>query len=115
MSTPAYLNLLTPEERVASLKMGMSMKCAESGVKQADLISLSPDGVMKAVLVTSLLGGVPIGVAAHVIGRRVTATSNKERELKERIKYYRGATRGLATQMQPQPAAKVDTQDTSAT
>lgn len=113
MKTPAYISLLTPAERVASLKMGMSMKCAQAGVKQADLISLSPDGIMKAVLVTSLLGGVPIGAAAHIIGRRVSGVENKEKEMKEKIKYYRNATRGLETGMAaPSPT---DTQDSSVT
>lgn len=115
MNRPAYLKLLTPAERSASMKIGAAMKYAEFGVKQSALTDvLSPDNAMKAIVAVSLLGGIPMGVAAHIVGRRLTGTENREQELKEKIKYYRNATRGLETGLSA-PAAQPDTTDTSAT
>jgi len=114
MNKPPYIALLTPQERAASVKLGAMMKCSELGIKQSAISEvINPSNAMKAVAAVSLLIGVPMGVAAHVIGRRVTGVENREKEMKEKIKYYRNATRGLETGLETQ--AKEDTTDTSAT
>jgi hypothetical protein len=114
MNKPAYISLLTPGERAASVKIGAMLKCSELGIKQSQVSDvLSPSNAMKAIAVASLLGGVPLGVAAHIIGRRISGVENREKEMKEKIKYYRNATRGLETGLESQ--AKEDTTDTSAT
>ena len=113
MNKPAYISLLTPGERAASVKMGAMLKCSELGIKQSDVADvLDPSKAMKAVAVASLLVGVPLGVAAHIIGRRVTGVENREKEMQEKIKYYRNATRGLETGLGTQ--AKEDTTDIGA-
>ena len=115
MNRPAYLDHLTPAERGACVKLGAMLKCSELGVKQSAISEvISPENLMKSVAVVSLLGGVPLGVAAHIIGRRITGTENRERELQEKIKYYRNATRGLETGLEAAPKAE-DTTDVSAT
>ena len=114
MNKPAYISLLTPGERAASVKLGAMMKCSELGIKQSAISEvINPSNAMKAVAAVSLLIGVPMGVAAHVIGRRISGVENHEKEMQEKIKYYRNATRGLETDLGTQ--AKEDTTDTSAT
>jgi hypothetical protein len=56
---------------------------------------MSPGGAAKAVAIVALLGGIPLGVASHVVGRQLTQQKRKEQELQARIDYYRNATRGL--------------------
>ena len=100
---PEYTKLLTPAERAASMRLGALLKCAEHGIPPDKIdetiktagIDVSPGGIAKAVFLTAILGGVPLGVAAHAIGKRITGEKTKERELKEKIRFYREATRGL--------------------
>jgi len=114
MNKPAYISLLTPEERAASVKMGAMLKCSELGIKQSAVSDvINPTNAMKAVAVASLLTGVPLGVAAHIIGRRLTGVENREKEMQEKIKYYRNATRGLETGLEA--PAREDTTESSAT
>jgi hypothetical protein len=49
----------------------------------------------RAVIATALIGGVPIGVAAHVIGKRIRQQTDKEKEMEAKLKYYRAATGAL--------------------
>jgi hypothetical protein len=97
---PEYIKLLSPAERAASMRMGALMKFAEYGVPQDKIdhvvkqaaINLSPT---KLLLTVSLLGGIPLGVAGHLIDRKITEQKAKERELREKIKFYREAAGGL--------------------
>jgi len=85
------------------MKMGAMMKFAEHGVRPSQIdglvksgaIDLSPGNIAKALVAISLLGGIPLGVASHAIGKHLTQEQTRERELKEKIKFYRQATRGL--------------------
>ena len=103
---PAYIDLLTPEERVASIRMGMITKLAQAGIplsKVADIgFGDAADFASKAVVGTAVVAGVPLGILAHVIGKQVSQARNKERELRERIRYFDTAThalnRGLSAQ-----------------
>ena len=102
MDRPLYTQLLTTEERAQCMKMGAITSVAHR-TKEADgaLSFLNPSNVAKAVIGVSLLGGIPLGIAAHTVGKRINDQKNQERELIERIKYYRAASgnleRGLAT------------------
>lgn len=95
---PEYIGLLTVEERSAAMRLGAHMKLAEHGALYKQAISpvqLSASGTAKAVALTALIAGIPIGAAGHAIGRKVSKDSRKQKELKERIRYYREATRGI--------------------
>ena len=97
----AYTKLLSPAERMAGIKLGAMLALHQNGIllANADGIlkrALSPlsavDTGMKAILATSLIAGIPIGAAAHMIGRQVSANRKSERERLARIKYYRDVT-----------------------
>jgi hypothetical protein len=97
MKKAAYTQLLTPAERAAGIRAGAML------VKQADFSVMdAPTSAAKFVAATALLTGIPMGIAAHLVGRHLNTTRLKERELKERIGYFRDATsnmeRGLAQQ-----------------
>jgi hypothetical protein len=100
---PEYTQILTPAERAAAMRLGAVMKFAAFGVRPSQIdglvksgaIDISPGNVAKALIAVSLIAGIPLGAASHVIGKRITEQKAKERELKEKIKDYREATRGL--------------------
>jgi hypothetical protein len=84
--------------------MGMLVKMASSGIpfsKVADIGDVLDFG-SKAVVGTAVIAGVPLGILAHAIGKHITQSRNKERELRERIGYFDEATsalnRGLSAQ-----------------
>jgi len=110
---PEYIQLLTKEERAGAMKLGAMMKMAQAGMRpseKAAAIAVSPGGVAKTIIAVSLLAGIPVGIAAHVVGKQINKQRAEEKELKEKIKFYRNATQtmesGLATPMTPsQPLA----------
>ena len=53
------------------------------------------DTTLKMILVSSLLTGVPIGIAAHHFNRKIKEDREKERELKSRIEFYNDAAGDL--------------------
>lgn len=88
----AYTQYLTVEERAAGLRAGASLV-----VKRAAFPSVTEGAtqVAKVIATTALLTGIPLGVAAHLIGRHVNSDRLKEREIKERIRFFREATSGM--------------------
>ena len=103
-----YISILSEKERLAAMKLGASYKLAEHQglVKTAlpssqDLIGY-PVGAAKAIAALSLIAGVPIGIAAYMIGRKVKGQNIQDTEMEEKIKYYRNAAesleRGLASE-----------------
>ena len=99
MNKPIYTQLLSPAERAQCMKLGAAVKLASHGhtkVAEGGVFSiLNPANVAKAVMGVSLLGGIPLGIAAYTIGKRINDQKQQERELIERAKYYRNATGGL--------------------
>lgn len=97
-TTPEYIRLLSIDERAAAMKLGASIKLAQHcGLSKQAAISLTADGAMKTVALVSLVGGIPLGVAAHLVGQKLSKDSQRQKELKEKIKYYREATRTLGS------------------
>jgi len=97
---PEYTRLLSPKERVSAMKLGAMLEFADKGigpssidgfVKQAVIPAFGGflEGTAKAIVVTALLTGVPLGVAAHLIGNQVSSNRRQEREKLDRIRYYR--------------------------
>jgi hypothetical protein len=105
------MNSLSPAEKAAWLRAGMLLKAAQLGLpaellaplaKQAglaDTISKPIDYSAKAILYGSLITGIPVGIMAHMISKKMSTVKAKQRELEEKIKYYHGATEGLETGM----------------
>ena len=104
-----YRELLTADERKACWRLGALAKFAEAGVRVGDIDKavkvagipasaatlLSPVGMAKAVATVAVLTGVPLGVAAHVVGRRMSQARGKEKEMTEQAQFYRNATAQL--------------------
>ena len=82
------------------------MKFAEAGIRPSQIEKvaagpgaplLSPSGLAKAVVTVAVLTGVPLGIAAHVVGQHVTASRGKEKELQAQTQYYRNAAQQLGS------------------
>jgi len=103
---PEYIRLLSIEERAAAMKLGATLKLSEHGMSAKEAaVQLSAGGAAKTIAIAALVGGIPLGIAAHIVGRRLTAQKQKERELQSRIDYYREATRGLEAGLSGAPPA----------
>lgn len=100
---PGYTKVLTQGERMACMHFGALLKCAEHGYDEkaiADFVkhaTISLADTAKAVAAVAVLSGIPIGVVAHIAGQHISGERAKEKELNEKIKYYRAATQGLNT------------------
>jgi len=98
---PGYTKVLSADERMACMRFGAMLKCSEHGltedgvkdVVKAATISLADSA--KAVAATAVMSGIPIGVIAHIVGQHISGQRAQERELEEKVKYYRNATQGL--------------------
>jgi hypothetical protein len=91
-------NYLTPQERAAAMRAGMVLACAETNTPLTKVAApgISPGGTMKAIIAVSVLTGIPIGIAAHVVGQRITKERGKEKELQTQTGYYRNAAQQLS-------------------
>lgn len=95
---------LDKAERFACVKAGALMAAgdmdAELGdVKSAAFVDTAKAGVdtAKSLWILAALGaGVPLGVGAHVIGRRISGKRLREEELKEKIRLYQDAADEMA-------------------
>lgn len=95
---------LDKAERFACVKAGALMAAgdmdAELGeVKAAAFVDTAKSGVdaAKSLWILAALGaGVPLGVGAHVIGRRISGKRLREEELKEKIRLYQDAADEMA-------------------
>lgn len=102
------MQYLTPAERAEAMKFGAHQKFASAGVPFSQINGIvkkavdlpSPSGVAKSVIALSVITGIPVGIAAHIIGNRVTAERGRERELTTQAGYYRNATSQLRRGLQ---------------
>lgn len=103
MSKPTYMNTLSVTERAAAIKLGCCMSLGNNGIsmddfkKSADLQSVLSGAslIPKSILIASLLGGIPLGIAGHVVGRSMDTDNRKEREALDRLRYYQKFTAGM--------------------
>ena len=104
------MTTLSPAERLAWIRAGALLKAAQLGVpapsvdpllKRADLSYLTTplDIGAKTILYGSLITGIPLGIMAHMVSRKMNTVKAKQRELEEKIKYYHDASEGLETGM----------------
>jgi len=103
-----YAKTLSPEERADCQRVGALLKLAqlrvpaadvEEAVKAAFAVGPALEGSAKTILVGSLLTGIPLGIMAHMLGKKVTEVKRRERELRAKINYYRGAGKELESSM----------------
>jgi len=121
MDKYSYNSLLSPAERKQCMALGALAKCAEEGVHSSDAIfdKLQPffstgditkeaqladiaDTGLQALLLTSLVTGVPLGVAAHYLGKATTRDNKETRATKQEIQHYRDAAKDLDAEMRIQ-------------
>jgi len=102
-----FSDYLNKSERIACIKTGAlayaGMLDAELGPlpqeKTAGILDAAKGGVdaAKTLWVLAAAGaGIPIGVASHIIGRRIAGKRLREEELKEKIKLYQSAADEMA-------------------
>ena len=92
---PEYCRILTSEERASALKCGMLMKAAEHGETNGFMKKAILDVLTSNIIRLSVLTGIPLGVAASLVHKKVKEENLKEKELETTAKYYRDAARGL--------------------
>lgn len=91
-----HAQFLTPHERLAVTRLGILDVCNDfvsaCGVSQKSALS-NPLDLLKAtaggMALLAAIGGIPVGAAAHYIGRGSKVRDAKEKELIQRIKDYR--------------------------
>lgn len=105
---------LSPEEKAAWMRAGMLLKAAQLGLPAATIAPLAKQAALadltglvtkpldvsaKTILYGSLITGIPVGIMAHMIAKKMTTVKAKQRELEEKIRYYHGAAEGLESGM----------------
>lgn len=95
MKTPLYCTLLSPAERLDCMMTGSLLKSASEGIphemlKKANLAGAADFGT-KAVIALSLLTGIPLGIAGHVVHNSIKKRKMKEEEAMRNLEYYRDA------------------------
>lgn len=102
-------HVLTPEEKCACLMLGVITKGAELCLpvrvlsdaiceKRAGVIGATAGAtafMAKSVITAAVLTGLPLGIASHLVGKKLKSRDKKERELELRRNYYAEAARGL--------------------
>jgi len=96
---PPYMDNLSVVERAGAIKLGCYMAMGHNNVTPSMLQKSSALGnielVPKSILVASLLGGIPLGVLGHAMGRATDTAGREEREGLDRLRYYRKLTAGM--------------------
>ena len=118
MATANLKNFITDEDRLAAWKFGSASKVAEMGMTQAEAAAklrnlvpgtetektadggtilkiLNPVNIAKAIAAVSIIGGIPVGVAAHAFDKRMSKVKNDEKKLELEADYYRDASSQL--------------------
>jgi hypothetical protein len=104
-----FRDVLSPQERLAAWRLGAYMKFASIGVQPSRIDAymqkhaagattsafLSPVGMAKTIATVAILTGVPLGVAAHIVGNRIKNSRGREAELQAQTGYYRNAAQQL--------------------
>ena len=91
---PIVGDLLSRDEVESCITTGAAIDAFGFG-KEAQLIPQLVDASVKTLLYGSLITGVPLGIMAHVLHRKVRDKRLKERELDKQIQYYRDAATGI--------------------
>lgn len=94
MPASIVADLLPRDERELFAKCGGAVSASGFGKSALDFSSLFDVGT-KGILYGSILGGIPIGIVAHLVHKKIQDRRLKERELDKQIEYYRNAASGI--------------------
>ena len=108
-----YTKMLSPAEHSAAFNSGMSIVLASARLSgDAELVkdaqgvgdALRNAGMVgdmgtRLLVAASLMTGIPVGIVAHVVAKRIGEERAKEKSLQDEIGYYTGATSGLEREM----------------
>ena len=104
----SYIDELTPHDRLQAIKTGMvlgltleSNNIEDMEKRGQNLINDISSG-MRMALTAALLAGVPLGAAWHVMDRNSSARRQNERELHERLKFYKDISTGVEDELADQ-------------
>lgn len=104
MSRAPYISNMSTQERAAYMRAGALLKAAhlqippenaDSAIKSAFSLGDTLDATAKTIVVGSLLTGIPVGIMAHMMSKKIGDVKRKERELTQQIGYYRDAAQAL--------------------
>ena len=104
------LQFIDPAERASAIKAGAYLRMSDeqlpideldARIKQAADSILSPSTAAKTVIALSVLTGIPMGIAAHVVGNRISKERLEEKELITASKYYQNAAQQLQSRVTP--------------
>jgi len=106
MSRPWYTKHASPHARAELMRLGAIMKLAQAGVQpeymdpamtlvKRSAIGPALDATAKTVVLGSVLTGIPVGIMAHMLAKKMTAVKRREREMQQKIDHYRTAATEL--------------------
>lgn len=95
-----YTQILTPAERLEMIKSGMVaqlslLKNMEKDAQWAGRITAP----IKGIVLGSALLGIPVGVLWHFLDRATNERRRSERELQEKLKFYRNVAGNIETNL----------------
>jgi hypothetical protein len=85
------------------MKLGAALKFHSQGVSLSEADHLVKQGVFgdyldsatKAVVIGSLVTGIPLGIMAHMIAKKTKDVKGREKQLMAETQHYNEATRSL--------------------
>ena len=110
----SYITELSPQERADAIKTGMVFGIALQSNSVAEMQKRAQAvpaivGGLRMALTTALLLGIPLGSAWHMIDRNSSARRRTERELRERLKFYKDVASGVEDELADDNELKVVT------
>ena len=94
MPSPITASLLSQDELKTAAMTGAAIDAIGFG-KSAQALGALLDAGAKGILYGSVLTGIPVGIMAHMVSRKIQEKRLKERELDKKIEYYRNAAGGI--------------------
>ena len=95
-----YTEILSKSERLEMVKSGMVAQLVHmNGLTKQSQIMDKIQAPLKTTALLAVLAGIPIGVAWHFLDRKTNERRRSERELQEKLKFYRNITGNIETDL----------------
>jgi hypothetical protein len=91
MTAPITADLLSHEEAESFAKIGASLDAVGFDKSAQTLFGTMLDAGAKGIIYGSILTGIPVGIMAHMVHKKIKDKQLRERELDQQIEYYRNA------------------------